>query len=115
MKRYSMGEVCAALDLKPHTLRYWEQEIELLSPEKDRGGRRVYTESDVQLLFRIRYLVQERRYTVQAAGVQLIEEAAGERGNLKARIQGVRGQLMQLLERLRAENRSDENQEHDPP
>jgi DNA-binding transcriptional MerR regulator len=100
-RRYSLGAVCRLLEIKPHVLRYWEQEIDILSPEKDHGGRRVYSQSDVQLLFRIRHLVQERGYTVQAAGIKLLEEAEGEGANTKARIHEVRGELLHLLNRLR--------------
>ena len=39
---YSIGEVCALTDLKPHVLRYWESQFKLLNPAKNRSGNRVY-------------------------------------------------------------------------
>ena len=106
---YSFGEACRALDIRPHVLRYWESEIDLLSPVRDHGGRRVYTDSDMQLLFRVRYLVQVRNYTVRAAGEKLIEDATGERANVKARIHEVRGELLDLLGRVRSDKNSVKN------
>lgn len=113
MRRYSIGEVCRALGVKPHIVRYWEQEITLLSPSKDKGGRRSYTASDLQLLFRIKYLVQERKYTVQGAAQQILDEAAGEGADTKARIHEVRGELLDLLGKVRARDADDKSDETD--
>ena len=68
MMKFSIGGVCRILGVKPHVVRYWEQEIGVLSPEKDIAGRRVFTSGDLQLLFRIKYLVHERKYTVEDGG-----------------------------------------------
>jgi DNA-binding transcriptional MerR regulator len=101
MSRYTISDVCQALEVKPHIVRYWEQEIGILSPSKDLGGRRVYSEADLQLLFRIKYLVYEKKYTVKGAARQIIEEAQGESADTKARIHAVRGELLELLGKLR--------------
>jgi DNA-binding transcriptional MerR regulator len=111
VRRFSIGEVCSALGVKPHIVRYWEQEIGILSPNKDLGGRRVYTESDLQLLFRIKYLVQERRYTVKGAAMRIIEESSGDSANAKARIREVRGELLGLLGRIRSRDADHEKDE----
>lgn len=109
MRHYSIGEVCNALGVKPHIVRYWEQEIGILSPSKDRGGRRVYTHADLQLLFRIKYLVQERRYTVQGAAMRILEESTGRRADAKARIHEVRGELLELLGKVRSDDADTED------
>lgn len=101
MKRYGIGEVCRALGVKPHIVRYWEQEIGALSPTKDLAGRRVYTHTDLQLLFRIKFLVYERKYTVEGAAMQILEETSGSRADAKARIHEVRGDLLELLGKIR--------------
>ena len=116
MRRYSIGEVCRALGVKPHIVRYWEQEIGILSPGKDLAGRRAYTEADLQLLFRIKYLVHERRYTVKGAAMRIVEEAGGEAADAKARIHEVRGELLGVLGKIRrhdADSRGDESEPHD--
>jgi DNA-binding transcriptional MerR regulator len=107
VRRYTMGEVCRILDVKPHILRYWEQEISLLSPSKDVTGRRTFTSADLQLLFRIKHLVQTRRYTVGGAELRIIDESSGARADAKARIRVVRHELLEVLckvRKLRADN-----------
>lgn len=115
MRLYRIGDVCRALGVKPHIVRYWEQEIGILSPTKDLSGRRVYTEADLQLLFRIKYLVQERRYTVEGAAMKIIEEAGGSAADAKARIHEVRGELLGLLGKLRRDRADDEDDERNEP
>jgi DNA-binding transcriptional MerR regulator len=94
MTRFLIGQVCDALDVKPHVLRYWERHVELLSPAKDRAGRRVYTLRDVQLLFRLKYLVQTRKMSVEGASTKLVEEVQGGGQNRKAAIDALRGDLL---------------------
>ena len=100
MRHLSIGEVCRALGVKPHIVRYWEQEIGILSPSKDRGGRRSYSLSDLQLLFRIKYLIQERKFTVPGAAERLLEEVNGRSADAKARIHAVRAELLGVLDLL---------------
>lgn len=114
MRRFSIGEVCRALGVKPHIVRYWEQEIGILSPEKDQGGRRAYTEADLQLLFRIKYLVHERKYTVKGAAMRIVEEASGEGADAKARIHEVRGELLDVLGRIRRRDADTQGNEAKP-
>ncbi|MFW5745031.1 MAG: MerR family transcriptional regulator [Spirochaetota bacterium] len=116
MRRYSIGAVCRALEVKPHIVRYWEREVGILSPGKDNGGRRAYTEADLQLLFRIKYLVHERKYTVKGAAMRIVEEASGKGADTKARIHEVRGELLSVLGRIRrrdADTQGDEPEPHE--
>jgi DNA-binding transcriptional MerR regulator len=98
MRHLTIGEVCRALRVKPHIVRYWEQEIGILSPTKDRGGRRRYSLSDLQLLFRIKYLIYERKFTVPGAAQLLVEEVNGDSANAKAQIHAVRAELLRALD-----------------
>ncbi|TFH04790.1 MAG: MerR family transcriptional regulator [Spirochaetales bacterium] len=104
MSRFTIGEVCRTLNVKPHILRYWEQEIGILSPLKDKGGRRVYSGADLQLLFRIKYLIYEKKYTVKGAAQQIIQEASGSNADSKAQIHAARGELLGVLSRIRRHN-----------
>ncbi len=97
MKRYSIGEVCSILDVPAHTLRYWEQEIELLRPIKNDGGHRSYTEADLQLLFRLKYLLYTRKFTVPGAREQLLADTGTPRSGLVAPIREIRSDLFGLL------------------
>ena len=67
-KRYfTIGEVGELCDVKPHVLRYWEQEFNQLKPVKRRGNRRYYQPHEVLLIRRIRSLLYERGFTINGA------------------------------------------------
>ena len=70
---YSIGEVCAMFDLKPHVLRYWETQFEELHPTKNRAGNRVYEAKEVDLIALIKRLVHDERYTIEGARHRLGE------------------------------------------
>lgn len=64
---YSISEVSKRFGLKPHVLRFWETEFEQLRPRKNRAGRRVYTEADIQVVERIVHLLRIDKYTLEGA------------------------------------------------
>lgn len=71
-KRYfTIGEVSDLCAVKPHVLRYWEQEFTELSPVKRRGNRRYYQRHDVLLIRQIRNLLYEQGYTIGGARIHL--------------------------------------------
>lgn len=74
---YSIGEVAQLTDLDQHVLRYWETEFEELRPNKNRGGRRIYTEQDIALVRRIQQLLRDEKYTIEGARQVLARERAG--------------------------------------
>lgn len=74
-KRYfTIGEVGELCNVKPHVLRYWEQEFEQLSPMKRRGNRRYYQREDVLIIRQIRSLLYEQGFTISGARLQLQTE-----------------------------------------
>src|SRR3990167_9772723 len=68
---FAIGEVGRLCRLRPHVLRYWEQEFNQLSPTKRRGNRRYYQHKDVVLIRKIRHLLYEQGYTIEGARQQL--------------------------------------------
>jgi len=71
-KRYfTIGEVAELCDVKPHVLRYWEQEFPQLKPVKRRGNRRYYQRHDVLLIRQIRSLLYEEGFTIGGARQRL--------------------------------------------
>ena len=71
-KRYfTIGEVGELCGVKPHVLRYWEQEFTQLKPVKRRGNRRYYQHQEVLLIRRIRELLYEQGFTINGARNQL--------------------------------------------
>ena len=80
-KRYfTIGEVSELCGVKPHVLRYWEQEFTQLKPVKRRGNRRYYQHHEVLLIRRIRELLYEQGFTISGARNRL-EESAGHSGS----------------------------------
>ena len=75
---YAIGEVSTLCGVKPHVLRYWEQEFPQLKPVKRRGNRRYYQASDVETVRQIQGLLYEQGYTIQGARLKL-KEGRGER------------------------------------
>lgn len=76
-KRYfTIGEVSDLCNVKPHVLRYWEQEFPQLKPVKRRGNRRYYQRQDVIMIRQIRGLLYEQGYTIGGARLQLTENQA---------------------------------------
>ena len=77
-KRYfAIGEVSELCDVKPHVLRYWEQEFTQLKPVKRRGNRRYYQQDDVLMVRRIRSLLYEQGFTIGGARLRLREAPKG--------------------------------------
>lgn len=84
-KRYfTIGEVSELCDVKPHVLRYWEQEFPQLKPVKRRGNRRYYQRADVMIIRNIRSLLYEQGYTIGGARLQLTEVRQPVREELSA-------------------------------
>jgi DNA-binding transcriptional MerR regulator len=74
VKRYfTIGEVSELCGLKPHVLRYWEQEFTQLKPVKRRGNRRYYQHHEVLLIRRIRELLYKEGFTISGARLKLAE------------------------------------------
>ena len=81
-KRYfTIGEVSELCAVKPHVLRYWEQEFPQLSPVKRRGNRRYYQRQDVLLIRQIRALLYDQGFTIGGARQRLSGDEAKEEGS----------------------------------
>lgn len=80
----TIGEVSEALGIKPHVLRYWEQQFSLLKPLKRSGGRRHYRPSDVEMVEKINRLVNEEGYTLKGAEAVLRSAGGGEHDRRKS-------------------------------
>jgi DNA-binding transcriptional MerR regulator len=74
---FRIGEVCALIKVQPHVLRYWETEFPMLTPQKNRAGQRVYRRKDVEMVFRIRDLLYEEKFTIAGAKRKLLDDARG--------------------------------------
>ena len=94
MAAYQIGEVERLLGVKAHVLRYWEKEFPLLQPRKDGYGRREYSGRDLRLLMRLRYLLHDRRFTVEGARSQVEREMSGTDQDARALLDSIRAELV---------------------
>ena len=107
-KRYfTIGEVSELCAVKPHVLRYWEQEFIQLKPVKRRGNRRYYQHHEVVLIRRIRGLLYEKGFTISGARA-ILETGTSTRPSgtsvpTKLDLPSVKRELEDLLAFLKAE------------
>lgn len=98
-KRYfTIGEVSELCAVKPHVLRYWEQEFPQLKPVKRRGNRRYYQRQDVLTIRQIRSLLYDQGFTIGGARLQMTSEVAGSQSD--AQLNLLVGQMLGELEDL---------------
>ena len=76
--------MCDLIKVQPHVLRYWETEFPMLAPQKNRAGQRVYRRKDVEMVFRIRDLLYEEKFTIAGAKKKLLDESRG--GSVRAKL-----------------------------
>jgi len=102
-KRYfTIGEVSELCAVKPHVLRYWEQEFPQLKPVKRRGNRRYYQRQDVLIIRQIRSLLYEEGFTIGGARQKLTgDEARTDVSQSQQIIRQLRVELEDLLKILR--------------
>lgn len=102
-KRYfTIGEVSELCGVKPHVLRYWEQEFPQLKPVKRRGNRRYYQRQDVLLIRQIRSLLYEHGYTIGGARQKLSGDDTKEDSIQSDQIvKQIRSELEDLLKLLK--------------
>ena len=105
---YRIGEVCRITGVKPHVLRYWEQEFKL-HPERFGGAQRRYRREDLETILTIKKLLYEERFTITGAKKRLQELSRRRRGQLamdfleedyKEVLREVRKELQEIKEAL---------------
>ena len=122
-KRYfTIGEVSELCGVKPHVLRYWEQEFTQLKPVKRRGNRRYYQHHEVLLIRRIRELLYEEGFTIsgarnrlddvysqgrEAARAEAEGQAKGGNGRAKVDVAELKRELREVIDALGAEQGAD--------
>mgnify|MGYP006346026795 FL=1 len=100
---YSIGDVEELTGIKAHVLRYWEEVVPGFSPQKNLNGRREYTQHDLQLIYRLKYLINEKKFTAEGAGRQILEEsqAVQENPEISQQIRGARALLTSIYVALK--------------
>ena len=95
---YSIGEAEELTGIKFHILRYWEEVIPGFAPKKDLGGRRIYTERDIDLILRLKYLINERKFTIEGARDEILRETMNydSKAEVLDSIRQIRSELSQM-------------------
>ena len=102
-KYYSISEAARITGLEAYVLRYWEKEFPILRPRKNRGGNRLYTSKDIELVNRIKHLRQNEGLTISGARAKLTMRRGGEErieALTKARIRTILGKMRKDVEDL---------------
>lgn len=68
---FKIGEVAEIAGVEQHVLRYWEDEFDMLCPDKNRSGQRLYQKKDVELVLEIKRLLYEEKFTIAGAKIKL--------------------------------------------
>jgi DNA-binding transcriptional MerR regulator len=104
---YSIGEVCDLTGLKPHVLRYWETQFEVLRPTKNRAGNRVFRSREIEVIMLVKRLLYEQKYTIEGANKRLLQMRSGgkleeeRRSVLESEVlTGLKADLLQLKDML---------------
>ncbi|MDR0447312.1 MAG: MerR family transcriptional regulator [Treponema sp.] len=97
MASYTSAEVERILGIKNSVLRYWVDEMPLIQPKRDLGRHRVFSGKDLRLLFRLKYLLYVRHFTIEEARKQLEKELSCDWQDLRAELDTLRSKLLDLL------------------
>jgi DNA-binding transcriptional MerR regulator len=96
---YSIGEVAKMFEVRTSVLRFWEKEFKELKPRRTQQ-KRLYTQDDIKLIYRIHTLLKEKSYTIEGAKKALKENNTKKREEITKRLEKVRDRLEKLKQNL---------------
>lgn len=99
---YTISEVAEMVNEEAHVLRYWETEFSQLRPKKNRGGKRIYTQADIDMVYQVRRLLRDDKYTIEGARQALSRKSAAESSDGEGvdQLLEMRSFLVRMLERV---------------
>jgi DNA-binding transcriptional MerR regulator len=100
---YTISEVSRMTGLEAYVLRYWEKEFPMLKPRKNRGGNRLYTSGDIELINRIHHLRTKEKLTIAGARTKLMMKRSGEEvvdATASAKVRTLMGKIKKDVEDL---------------
>jgi DNA-binding transcriptional MerR regulator len=99
---YTIGEVAELFEVNQSLIRYWEKEFDLLKPQKNKKGNRLFTKQDLDILRIIYHLVKERGYTLQGARekLRLNREDVEKNVEIITSLQKIKSYLLEIKEEL---------------
>jgi len=102
---YTISEVANMMEEEAHVLRYWESEFDTLRPRKNRAGKRVYTKDDIDVVYRIRHLLRDEKFTIDGAKQMLKKEkkASKETSTSIEELKEIRSFFEKMLNRVKVD------------
>lgn len=98
---YKISEVCEITGLKPSVLRFWEKEFKDIRPLKTTSNRRLYTQKNIETINKIKYLLYNKRMTIEGAKLFLKEESLSKLNPDKLDLKLLRRELTEIVKKLR--------------
>lgn len=111
MEGFFIGHVEKIVGLKAHILRYWEEVIPSIAPAKNVGGRKAYSRHNIATFLKLKYLIYEKKYTIEGARDRLIEESCStdvQLRNFMYAVDEMRWQLFDLYDLIKTRHKVDE-------
>lgn len=120
MASYTIGEAEDITGIRANVLRYWEEVIPGFAPKKGVSGWRIYSQRDIDILLRLKFLVYEKKYTIEGARDRILEETqtVSTNAELLHEIHELRSELTELYltvrrHRVKKTDTTDDNEKRD--
>ena len=97
---YSIGEVASKLNVNPSLIRFWEQEFKLLNPKKNSRGNRKFTNTDIENINKIYFLLKEKGYTIQGAKDYIRNEKTSKKLDIVSKLKKIKDKLIEIRDQL---------------
>ena len=97
---YSIGEVASKFNVNPSLIRFWEQEFKLLNPKKNSRGNRKFTNTDIENINKIYFLLKEKGFTIQGAKDYIRNEKTSKKLDIVTKLKLIKDKLIEIRDQL---------------
>ena len=97
---YSIGEVASKFNVNPSLIRFWEQEFKLLNPKKNSRGNRKFTNTDIENINKIYFLLKEKGFTIQGAKDYIRNEKTSKKLDVVSKLKQIKEKLIEIRDQL---------------
>ena len=97
---YSIGEVASKFNVNPSLIRFWEQEFKLLNPKKNSRGNRKFTNTDIENINKIYFLLKEKGFTIQGAKDYIRNEKTSKKLDIVSKLKQIKDKLLEIRDQL---------------
>ena len=97
---YSIGEGASKFNVNPSLIRFWEQEFKLLNPKKNSRGNRKFTNTDIENINKIYFLLKEKGFTIQGAKDYIRNEKTSKKLDVVSKLKQIKDKLIEIRDQL---------------